>query len=54
MTDPTDKVIDPEDWEPHGIICFKVEWIRRGLENICLCPAYKKEREAVCGGSSEV
>jgi hypothetical protein len=29
------------------VICFRKEWLRRGLENICGCPACKKEREAV-------
>jgi hypothetical protein len=36
MTDPTDHSMFIEsDYE---VICFKKEWLRRGLENICGCP----------------
>ena len=48
MTDPTDKVIDPEDWEPHQVICGKPLWELKEMPNICLCDSCKKERDKKC------
>lgn len=44
MTDP----IDPTDNammldSNHEVICFKNEWIRRGLENVCGCERCRNE-----------
>lgn len=43
--DPTDLIIAPEDWEPHGVICRKALDESRGQESICGCQVCERQRK---------
>ena len=45
MTDITDKLLIPSEWEGFEAICIKKMLLSRNLENRCGCERCEKERE---------
>ena len=50
--DPTDNIIAPEDWEPHGIICRAPLDALYNQQTCCGCPVCERERGNKKGASA--